>query len=76
MSHKDEVLELLRDFETAAGTSVPFAVSPQQSGRIGDVQINVYPAEGEAQVQTFNLVDGLTPAKKNEILDWVKAVAR
>jgi hypothetical protein len=75
MSHKDEVEKLLTNSEIATGNRVQFAVSAPQFGRIGDVQINVYPAGGEAQVRTFNLVDGLTPAKKKEILEWFEPLA-
>jgi hypothetical protein len=75
MSHKTEVINLLESSETTTGNRVQFVVSVQQSGGVGDVQINVYPATGEAQVRTFNLVDGLTPARQREILDWFEPLA-
>ena len=76
MSHRTEETDLLENSEVTTGNRVQFAVSVQQSGSIGDVQINVYPAKGEAQVRTFNLVDGLTAAKKKEILEWFEAFAK
>lgn len=76
MSHKTEVTDLLKHSETTTGNRVEFAVSVQQSGSPGDVQINVYPVKGEAKVRTFNLIDGLTLAKKKEILDWFEPLAK
>jgi hypothetical protein len=76
MSRKTEVTDLLKNSEVTAGSGVPFVVSVQQSGSVGDVQINVYTDRAGAHVRTFNLLDGLTPLKTKKILEWVEALAK
>jgi hypothetical protein len=49
------------------GKQIQWAVYPVQSGAIGNVQVNIYPTVGEAQVRTFNLLDATA---KKEIREW------
>ena len=75
MDRRIDVKQLLNSIAAECCTQVSFAVTPLQSG-IGAVQINVYPAVGEAGVRVFNLLDGLTPAVRKSIRDWFEPFAR
>jgi hypothetical protein len=74
MKRRDDVERFL-DSIAEYGNRVQFAAVPLQSG-IGDVQIIVYPAIGEADVRVFHMLDGLTPSVQKSIRDWFEPFAR
>jgi hypothetical protein len=65
MQRRDQTKELLKNIESVTGKKVQWAVSSLQSG-VGDVQVNVYPATGDAYVSVFSLLHGLT-ARSREL---------
>ena len=69
MDRRNAVTELLKSIESETGKQIPYVVSAMQSG-IGDVQVNVYPAVGDAESRIFNLHDGLTPMMRQAIRVW------
>jgi hypothetical protein len=74
MKHCDEISKLLQHIEAEIG-KIPYVVSAQQKG-VGDVQINVYPTKGDADVRIFSLHQGLTPTVERRIRDWFEPLAQ
>jgi hypothetical protein len=69
MDPRNAVEELLRSIESERGKRIPYVVGIVQAG-IGDVQVNVYPAVGDAECRIFNLHDGLTQMMRRAIREW------
>ncbi len=69
VNRSDEVRDLLKSIESGTGKQIQFVVRAMQTG-IGDIQVNVYPAVGDAESRTFNLHYGLTPVMRQAIREW------
>jgi hypothetical protein len=69
MGRDDEVRKFLKGIQSETGRQIACVVRATPT-HIGDVQVNVYPASGDAASRIFNLHDGLTKIKRQTIRDW------
>ncbi len=69
MTPSDEVRELFRTIESERRKKIQYAVVPVERS-IGKVQVNIYPAVGDAAFRVFDLRDGLTLRMQQIIREW------